>query len=91
MPLDIVSKAQECGGYQMAVATVFGPFTHLAKQKACSHPAPTGKKISAARLLSFFLPRHALPSSALVPEVGVRIEHQTHTDALTHVHTDLDS
>lgn len=26
-----VSKAQECRGYQMAVATVFGPFTHLAK------------------------------------------------------------
>lgn len=37
------------------------------------------EKISAARPLSFFLPRHAPPSSALVPEASVRIEHNKHT------------
>lgn len=36
------------------------------------------EKISAARLPSSFLPRHAPPSSALVPEVSVRIERNKH-------------
>lgn len=44
------------------------------------------EKISAARPLSFFLPRHALPSSAPVPEVGVRKEHHTHTKMHAHAH-----
>lgn len=29
--VDVSSKAQECRGYQMAVATIFSHFTHLAE------------------------------------------------------------